>query len=495
MSTLIVFLPPRDPAVPSQEWQLPEMPFLLLDKNGRKERAGRAALAFQPRASTTVLIVAARDVLMLAAALPPLKGQRLRQALPNVVEDQMIQDPQTCHIALDPQPLADGARVLAVIDRGWFRFIVDAFAAAGHRNLRAVPVTRCLPAPVVPLSMSEEPLLANDEQAASEPLAEAGAQLLPASPAPLIVAVLGTVRETAQAILAEVAAGAASVVPGASSSSAPLAATDPRMEVAIARGALGEGLAVPASALPRTLAALAGDTPLTVFELTEVPGGEPSLAGSPAAPAPAFGAPAYGTQDMRGTRVGVPAGAKPLPFETLARAALASRLDLCQFEFESRPWRLDRATLKRLRVPIALAAAAVVVAVIGANVQWLMLARERDALNAQMTELLLNAFPKTTVVLDAPTQMKTQLERLRLAAGQLSPDDFLSLAARLAPALGPVPVNGIAALDYHDRRLDLTFKPQVSADPDFAKRLAQKGLSGELDSNTGKWTIRNRTAQ
>jgi general secretion pathway protein L len=515
LSTLIVFLPPRDPAVPSQEWQLPEMPFLLLDRNGRKERAGRAALAFLPRAAATVLIVAARDVLMLAATLPPLKGPRLRQALPNVVEDQMIQDPQTCHIALDPQPLADGTRVLAIIDRSWFRFIVEAFVAAGHRNLRAVPVTRSLPVPSEPLSVSDGPLppgealtdadavadAAHSRAAASDPSAEAGAQTPPARPASLVVAVLGTVRETAQAILAEAAAGATSVVAGApASSSAPLPTADPRIEVAIARGAVGEGLAVPASALGATLAALAGETPLTVYELTEVPGAMASIAGGAAA---ALGTAAYGTTHgttygtsyaTDGTRVGVLLGAKPLPFETLARAALASRLDLCQFEFESRPWRLDRATLKRLRVPIALAVAAVVVAVIGANVQWLLLARERDAINAQMTELLLNAFPKTTVVLDAPAQMKTQLEHLRLASGQLSPDDFLSLAARLAPALGPVPVNGIAALDYHDRKLELTFKPQVSADPDFTKRLAQKGLVGEIDSNTGKWTIRNRTA-
>jgi general secretion pathway protein L len=503
LSTLIVFLPPRDPAVPSQEWQLPDMPFLLLDRSGRKERAGRAALAFLPRASATVLIVAARDVLLLAAALPPLKGHRLRQALPNIVEDQMIQDPQTCHIALDPQPQADDMRVLAVIDRGWFHFIVEAFRAVGHRNLRAVPLTRCLPAVYAPLSMSGEPIPADGEPvlgaaagaaesdaAVSGPSPEAGAEppsLAPALSAPLVVAVLGTVRETAQAILAEVAAGAASVAPGAPASAAPLASTDPRIEVAIARGTLGEGFAVPASALGTTLRALAGETPLTVFELTEVPGTEPSPAAD--ASASAFGMTEYGAA------VGVPGDAKPLPFERLARAALTCRLDLCQFEFESRPWRLDRATVRRLRLPIALAAAALVVAVIGANVQWLMLGRERDALNAQMTELLLNAFPKTTVVLDAPTQMKTQLEHLRLAAGQLSPDDFLSLAARLAPSLGPLPVNGIAALDYHDRRLDLTFKPQVSADPDFAKRLAQHGLAGELDSNTGKWTIKNRTAQ
>jgi general secretion pathway protein L len=475
LSTLIVFLPPRDPAVPSQEWQLPEMPFVLFDKGGRKERAGRAELAFLPRASTTVLIVAARDVLMLAAMLPPLRGPRLRQALPNVVEDRLIQDAATCHVALDPQPLPTGARVLAVIDRGWFRFIVEAFSAAGHRSLRAVPVTRCLPAPAGAAAVAEpETALAEDGLApAAAPLQPAASVVsapLIAEPQPVVAALLGAVGETAPAILAETAAGG---------SPAPLATNEPRVEVAIARGALGEGLAVPASMLSSTLSALAGGHAFELFELTGLPGSEPRL----------------DAQAPYGTHVAATATAAALSFESLARAALDARFDLCQFEFESRPWRLDRATVRRLRVPIGLIAASLVVAIVSANVQWVMLARERDALNAQMTELLLNAFPKTAAVLDPPAQMKSQLERLRLAAGQMSPDDFLSLASRLAAAFGSLPVNGIAALDYHDRRLELTFKPNVSADPDFLTRLAQHGLGGQFDSNTGKWTIRNRSGQ
>ncbi|MEX3945479.1 type II secretion system protein GspL, partial [Paraburkholderia sp. BR10937] len=164
---------------------------------------------------------------------------------------------------------------------------------------------------------------------------------------------------------------------------------------------------------------------------------------------------------------------------------------LCQFEFASQPWRLDRATLRRLRVPIVLVAASLVVAVVGANIQWLMMARQRDAISAQMTELLLNAFPKTTVVLDPAGQMARQLQQLRLAAGEPSPDDFLALSDGFARSLGPVPANGIAALDYHDRRLDVTFKPGVNVDADLAKRLAGNGLAGTVDASTGKWTIRS----
>ncbi|WP_175038369.1 type II secretion system protein GspL, partial [Burkholderia stagnalis] len=157
MSTLIVLLPPREPAVPLQEWQWPELPFMLVDKGGHTQRAGRAALTLLPRAAATVLVVAARDVLLLAATMPPLKGPKLRQALPNIVEDQLIQDPQGCHIAVDPAPLPDGRRVLAVVDRAWFRTICDAFTAAGHRHLSAVPATRCLPSPLVATTVAADP--------------------------------------------------------------------------------------------------------------------------------------------------------------------------------------------------------------------------------------------------------------------------------------------------------------------------------------------------
>ncbi|VCG73795.1 general secretion pathway protein L [Burkholderia pseudomallei] len=440
MSTLIVLLPPREPAVPLQEWQWPELPFALVDKSGHTQRAGRAALALLPQAATTVLIVAARDLLMLEQALPPLKGPRLKQALPNIIEDQLIQDPQGCHIAVDPAALDGGRRVLAVIDRAWFKFIVDAFTAAGHRHLRAVPVTRCLP-----------PATRRDAAAAA--------------PAESIVAVaLGLAATERAPSLAEEPAALLPQAPSA-----------PRVELALARGALGEGFAAPVSSAVATLEALANGTPLELYELGE-PGAEPQLAS---------------VRPLDDKRL-LP-GAAIWPFDALVRRALDSRFDLCQFEFEFAPWRFDRATFMRLRLPLALAATTLAIAVIGANAHWWKLSRERDALAAQITETLLSTFPKTTTVLDPAAQMTRQLDRLRIAAGELSPNDFLSLASGLARSLGPLPPNGIASLDYHDRRLDVGFKPETKVDPDFAQRLARNGLTGEIDSSTGKWTIRSRS--
>ncbi|BBA40530.1 MULTISPECIES: type II secretion system protein GspL [Burkholderia] len=453
MSTLIVSLPPREPAVPLQEWQWPELPFTLVDKAGHVQRAGRAALALLPRANATVLIVAARDVLLLAATVPPLKGPKLRQALPNIVEDQLIQDPLGCHIALDPDPLPDGRRVLAVVDRAWFRTICEAFTAAGHRHLSAVPATRCLPAPRVTAAPA-------DSEVDAAAVAADAVEAPPARPA-TVAAVLG-LAASVEPVLVE--AGAL-----------PAAAGAPRLELAVARGALGEGFAAPASRAAGTLAALAGGGDVELYELGD-PGAEPRLAsvgrtdGGPLLP-----------------------GAAPLSFDAFARRALTEKFDLCQFEFESQPWRFDRATVKRLRVPLALVAATLGVAVIGMNLHWWKLSRERDALSAQITETLLSAFPKTTTVLDPPAQMQRQLDQLRLAAGELSPNDFLALASGLSRSMGALPLNGIASLDYHDRRLDVGFKPEVKVDPDFTQRLARNGLSGEVDSNTGKWTIRSRS--
>jgi general secretion pathway protein L len=302
---------------------------------------------------------------------------------------------------------------------------------------------------------------ASGSAASSAASARGAAGALTEPPVPVVAAVLGAVVPTAPALLLGSAAEPVSTIT--------------RVELAIARGLQGEGLAVSASQVNATLDALAGTAPRTLYLLTDVPGGEPGMGGATG-------------QARLATQVG---GAQPLPFEKLARRALECRFDLCQFEFAVQPWRLDRGMLRRLRLPVLLAVGAILVAIIGANVQWLMLSRQRDAISAQMTETLLNTFPKTTVVLDAPGQMTRQMQQLRVAAGELSPDDFLTLAAGLARSLGPLPVNGLAALDYHDHRLDVTFKPEIKVDSSFTGRLAANGLSGAIDSNTGKWTIRS----
>jgi general secretion pathway protein L len=315
-------------------------------------------------------------------------------------------------------------------------------------------VARCLPVALNVAAPVAEPVAAGEHDSAETP-----AEVAPRDA--VTACVLGHVMSTAPALLPDMA-----LASGAAATPAAL------LELAIVRGAAAEGFAVPAASVAATVAALAGDADVTRYVLTGLPG-EPTSAADKAAMAATL------------------PGAQPLSFETLAKRALACKFDLCQFEFAAQPWRLDRATLRRLRVPIVLVVASLVVAIVGANVQWLMLSRQRDAMNTQMTELLLNAFPKTTVVLDPAGQMARQLSQLRVAAGEPSPDDFLALSDGTARSLGPIPANAIAALDYHDRRLDVTFKPGVNVDSGLTQRLARNGLTGTQDSSSGKWTIRS----
>jgi general secretion pathway protein L len=140
-----------------------------------------------------------------------------------------------------------------------------------------------------------------------------------------------------------------------------------------------------------------------------------------------------------------------------------------------------------------LLAATAVIMMIGMNIQWLMLAHERDAIVSQQTETLLSAFPRTTVVLDPASQMTRQLDQLRLAAGELSPGDFESLAAGLSRSLGTLPSNAIASLGYRERVLTLAFKPDVRVDKGFANRLNANGLDAKVSD--GKWTIKSAIAR
>ncbi|RPH58663.1 MAG: hypothetical protein EHM83_17050, partial [Burkholderiales bacterium] len=91
----------------------------------------RVSLDALPVLKTATLIFDARDVNLLKAVVPPLSGARLQQALPNVVEDLLLQDPQSCAFALGPRLDGEGRRLVAAIDRGWLEFVVGAFERRG----------------------------------------------------------------------------------------------------------------------------------------------------------------------------------------------------------------------------------------------------------------------------------------------------------------------------------------------------------------------------
>lgn len=157
MSILYIRHPPKAAA----EAALVPLPsrFALVSNSGLIEREGLAALSGLTdairQAAKVVLLLAASDVSLLRVKVPPLSGARLKAALPNLVEDQLMSDPAECAFAAGAAQ--DGMRTVAVVNRAWLEQLSASLTALGARQLIAVPAQLCLPCqpPVIAAAVTE----------------------------------------------------------------------------------------------------------------------------------------------------------------------------------------------------------------------------------------------------------------------------------------------------------------------------------------------------
>jgi len=91
-----------------------------------------------------VLLLAGADVSLLSVQAPPLSGARLKAALPALVEEHILGDPEDAVLVAAPEQ-PDGTRPIAVADRDWLEAIVRALLGQGARAVAAVPAQLCLP--------------------------------------------------------------------------------------------------------------------------------------------------------------------------------------------------------------------------------------------------------------------------------------------------------------------------------------------------------------
>lgn len=486
MSTTLYVRLPQRPHDQPQPWQLGAMPFALVrtpvaDKNRRAGEAaaldllreGHASVGELPAADRLVLIVAASDVLLTTAMVPPLPPARLKLALPNLVEDVLASDAQPCHIALgpglEPGAPARGARrrLLMVADRAWLRAVLDAFAEHKHRRRHVVPAQLCLP--LTPLASPQvlrryEPKLATEAVGAEpDPLAEPEDE---ADDTPTEAAAAGPDVAPVQLATLVVEAATAALAPSAEllENAPPTRIGNGRLwQITVRTGAYeGYGL-------------LLGDDALAAWQAL-APAGRwhGDRAALAHAPVPAL-------YERRHT------GRAPRPLDDWrvwlegAEDCLRQRdLDLAQFEFAQ--GRIDRWNLRAWRLPLALACGVLLVQLIGMNVHWLMLRKERDRLEAAQLQALKSAFPQIPVVIDPPLQMRRQVEQLRLASGRNTPDDFLPLADRFAGAARGLAPDALQALEYRGRTMYVTLKPGTDTNA-LRNSVRQAGLQMEEDKN------------
>lgn len=148
MSTLYLRMPSKAAAENSGHWTGLPCQWAAVAANGRLESSGQEALsALAPevaRAQRVVLILAASDVSLLQVQVPPMPAAKLRQALPNLVEDQLISDPSESVLVASG---SGGMRTVAVVQRAWLDLLSRAMLTAGAKSVAALPAQLCLPLP------------------------------------------------------------------------------------------------------------------------------------------------------------------------------------------------------------------------------------------------------------------------------------------------------------------------------------------------------------
>lgn len=150
----------------------------------------------------------------------------------------------------------------------------------------------------------------------------------------------------------------------------------------------------------------------------------------------------------------------------------------------------------RWRWPIRLALAAIVINIIGINIEWLRLKREADAVRQEMTQIFRSAYPGQPVI-DPVAQMRQNIARAKASSGQISQDEFGWIAGALGEAvrgLGRPPE--IVSMAFQDQALTVRVKPE-SVDPAATSQLraalAARKLSVE-ESAPATWVIRGTGA-
>jgi general secretion pathway protein L len=348
-----------------------------------------------------VLLLAAPDVTLLHVKTPPMSAARLKTALPNLVEEQVLGDPDDCVLVAAPAQTDDGMRTIAVAQRAWLEAIVKSLLAMGARTVSALPAQLCLP--IEPGNVS------------------------------------GAIDATGITLRHGLFAGLGLAISGS-----------------------------PAAAL-QTARALAGDSPLHLYV-------DPAQLGEFQALVAEAG-PGINVEAEHWAHW--IAGSKSTHLDLVPGLGAAGA--------QVRDW-------KKWRWPLRIAFAALVVNLIGLNVQYMRLKREAQAITLGMTQTFKAAYPKETVISSDPAaQMRANINRAKAAAGQVTPDEFTYLAAAFGEAarsLSRPPE--VASMAFRERVLTIKVKPE-SIEPSAAQTLRQalalRNLTLE-DGMVGVWTIR-----
>jgi len=420
MSTLIIRMPPRAAADEVEHWVRLPCAYARTD--------GKIAGGVEPLsdlageisdARRLVMMIAASDVTVLSVRVPPLSAPQLQRALPNLLEDRLLSDPDECVFV--PSPVEHGMCTVAVMQRGWLELMARTIASYGGTAVVAVPTQLCLAAEpgvaVVAISADERDITLRLSQDEAFGLHLASGNAKSATHAPQVLESVIAMLPTARIRL---------YLPGY------------RLD-----------------AYREALAALANRNPEAAAQAARVELQED-----------AWGHWIKGTGRVQ--------------MNLLADAPNAAST-------RHSDWRSRRLIAVLLFVFM-------LVNIAGLNIEWWRMRREASQLRAEMMQTYRKAFPGDTVVIDPLLQMQRHIANAG-RAGNMAPDDFLSLLARFGSAwsaeTGSPPAPAIARLTYGERSLGVGVQPGNEATMAKLEPALRAQKLTATQAGQGVWQIRN----
>jgi general secretion pathway protein L len=114
-------------------------------------------------------------------------------------------------------------------------------------------------------------------------------------------------------------------------------------------------------------------------------------------------------------------------------------------------------------------------------------------LRNNMMQTYRNAFPKENVIVDPVAQLRQKIATGQRDAGQMAPDDFLSITAAVGEAINGIAPGKrpIASVEYRERALTVKMKPDANiTEEQLRPALASRNLS-LAQPNAGVFQIRS----
>lgn len=426
-STLYLQLPSKSVAASLDAWTDHAWHYCVAtDKqvleSGHKNIAGLTTLGVNVQ--RLVLLVATCDVSFFAVKVPPIPFAKIKLALPNLLEEQVLSEPS--ELLFIPSPPQDGVCQVAVVAKSWMEQVFAAVRVLGINHVNAYTVAEAMGGGADTAILAVESALSGQ-------------------------AVFDFSVRPAAVIKTEGNAGDELSLPAGLSLD--LRAYQREQDAQN----LTSGFA---SAVQQAVQLLVPEGDFILFADAQL---EPVL---------------QGDTELNALQ---PRLQKIQKFDWTTKIAGLTNASLDLFA-NLRVEGKHSVDWKRWRWSLGLSGLIVLVVMLGLNLEWWKLQREYDAVRNSTTTTYKTAFPNETVIRDPLAQLQQKMSAARKLTGQSSSDDFLVLGAQFAQVwdmvVGAQMSATVNSVEYREKSLWVTPKAGTDVPVDRLRAaLKEKNLS------------------